>query len=691
MENKKWWVEDQPLTISAIQCKVEEGSERILNEYVSKFSFNTEQLYHLVASSYFNYYSDEKFGAKLDWYLKKSRKAGLREIVYTNTHCMDHEMGNAHPEYWSINKNGDPIFGYGVFHIICVNPEGAFHKRVCEDIAALCRHDIDGIFFDGPLMREDGCYCEVCQRTFMERFGHSIFDSTASERRKMRVDCVTEHIKELYGIVKAINPNIAVYLNNSALRSDITGSNTRKLYNYVDILGAEGGFHSPSTSASMIWQTSAYMKHLEAIIGDPRSAEKPMVNFFAANESGIRNYMHTPAETLITYAHTLASGANVWYGPHYNIFEAMQTEGIKVAKQMNEFILANKDLFKPSKTCARIALMWSEDTANNYSSSVEESDFTGAWRPPHAERGDHRNALFSILDILERNHIQFDIVDEMSILENKLDSYSALILPGVACMSEEVAGKIKDFVYGGGNLLGNFDVATYDKSGLCLGTSRLSDVFGFKGEPRVFKTSHAFMFAEKKDAPLLSTLTSAQLPAPKLDAEWEFEDSVCVLMSTSYSMPSPYETMPDGRYPSLTEHSYGKGKAFYVSGNFAESRLDRNVRDYCRIVKRFCEISAESVVISENAGLYEVVLRRQNDRYLLHIVNMTGSMERPLENLVPLANVKFELDLSGFDVNKESYSLKTARGGDLKNISQNGQKISFTLSELRDYEIIVIE
>jgi hypothetical protein len=45
---------------------------------------------------------------------------------------------------------------------------------------------------------------------------------------------------------------------------------------------------------------------------------------------------------------------------------------------MNEFILGHKDIFGPSKVCARVALMWSQNTANNYASSVGDSDFVTA-------------------------------------------------------------------------------------------------------------------------------------------------------------------------------------------------------------------------------------------------------------------------------------------------------------------------
>lgn len=689
-DKKSWWVEELPLTISAIQCSIEENKESVFDEYVSKYGFNTEQLYYLLADGYINYFNDDIQGERLDKYLSKVKKKGMREILYTNVHCMSHEMSAKHPQFSQRNRNGEVIYAYNVFNFICVNPDGPFHKHFINEVRKIARHNIDGIFLDGPVMPEGGCFCESCQKSFFKMFGRSIFEATAREIRQMRVEAVTGHVKGVREAIKSVNPNIALYINNSALRGDFVGSNTRKIYEYVDLIGAEGGFHKPLTDLSMFWQNSAFMKHLECITGDPRTADKPIVNFFAANESGVRNLLHTPAETLLTYAHTLAGGGNVWYGTHFDIFEGKDMEGMKTAKQMNEFILDNKFLFKPSKTCARVALMWSESTANNYSSSIEESDFTNKQNAPE-DLGDHRAALFSVVDVLEKYHIQFDIIDEVEILKSERLNYQAIILPTVACMSDGVAKKLKNYVKEGGNILANFAVALYNENGEFLNESRLGEIFGFKGAPKIFKTSYAYMFKNKDDA-VLEELYSPRLPAPPLDVEWEYSEEVEVLFGTSRSMSSIYETMPTERYPSVVKNFYGKGKAYYVSGTFLEARNERNVLDYEKIVKGFCDSCSLRVVDSDAAGLYEVVLRRQNDRYILHIVNMTGNMSRPFERIVPLYDVKFNLDLSGFDVpSKNAYSVSSVRGAGINNLTQNGDIISFSLDKISEYEIISIE
>jgi hypothetical protein len=123
-----------------------------------------------------------------------------------------------------------------------------------------------------------------------------------------------------------------------------------------------------------------------------------------------------------------------------------------------------------------------------------------------------------------------------------------------------------------------------------------------------------------------------------------------------------------------------------------EKRNVRNVLDYENIIKGFCNSCSTSVVTSNEPGLYETVLRRSNDKYIFHIVNMTGNMSRPYEKVVPLYNVPFTLNLNGFDIpSKENYDIKSIRGAKINNLSQKDNIISFTLDKLSEYEIISIE
>ena len=694
MSNKKHWWQQQPLTISATQC-THDDSFWLMENYVSKYGFNTEQLLHLWGDkdSWICAFDNERDRENLIKYLDMAHKNGIREIVYFNTHALNHDVVKEHPDWQQIKKDGSTFNLYDLYGATCVNTKGGFHKNFLKEMKKLAEMGVDGIFLDGPVMHD--CYCPVCRADFNERFGHDMEQATRYELQEMRLMICTEHMKEGYELVKSVNPEVAFYCNASALRADLGGSNTRRLYDYIDMVGAEGGFHTNEMGAMGLWHISSRMKHLEGIVCDTLKGDKPIIDFVNGNHSGIAHYIHTPGETILSYAQSYANGANVWYGFHFPAREAYKTESVLTAKKMNEFIADNRDAFAASKTCARVALVWSQNTANNYASSVGNSDFIAAKRSPYNDRGDHFVAISSIFDMLVRNHIQFDIIDEENILNGDVYKYSSVIFPGVACMNDKTAEIIADYVEKGGNILGNLDIAMYNDDGSYNGQSKLAKVFGFISAPEILKShsiASSFYFKQKEDA-LVDGFNTPYIPAPVLQAKWDFADDVEVLMKSSRLKTGCYENIPmDGMFPSVTKHKYGKGCAYYINGTYGETvERNRNIIEYSRMVSNFCNSTSEPTVQTVAPGLYEVVLRRQENRFILHVVNLTGNMSRPIEQVVPLYNVPFKLNLDGFGIDVKDWALKSLRGAKVNDLKVNGNEVEFKLDSVNEWEIIVIE
>ncbi|MGI6563607.1 MAG: hypothetical protein ACOX3Q_13795 [Clostridia bacterium] len=63
--------------------------------------------------------------------------------------------------------------------------------------------------------------------------------------------------------------------------------------------------------------------------------------------------------------------------------------------------------------------------------------------------------------------------------------------------------------------------------------------------------------------------------------------------------------------------------------------------DHKQMIKNaVCDL-ADPLVSTNAPGSVEVVLRKQNDRFLLHIINMTGEPERPIKKLTPVRIFNF--------------------------------------------------
>ncbi|MPM96235.1 hypothetical protein SDC9_143393 [bioreactor metagenome] len=304
----------------------------------------------------------------------------------------------------------------------------------------------------------------------------------------------------------------------------------------------------------------------------------------------------------------------------------------------------------------------------------------------------------SVYDMLVRKHVQFDIIDDVSLVDGTLSKYEAVILPEVACLTDDGAEAIKKFVSDGGKLLANFDAGMYNEDGSFASTPKLAEVLGLCGTPKLVSSpsvGNAYAISTGSH-PITDALSFPRIPGNILTLEWNTLPDTKVLMKVMHPMPSTYAIIPeDGYYPFLCEHKYGSGCAYYICGNYAETVNGRNMTDYANLVNAFADYTAKPVVESDEPGLYETVLRRQenSDRFILHAVNLTGAMYRPLEKLVPLNNVRFSLTLDGFGIKTDGreFKLRTLRGGNILGKRTESGKLTFVLDKLDDYEVIVIE
>jgi hypothetical protein len=87
------------------------------------------------------------------------------------------------------------------------------------------------------------------------------------------------------------------------------------------------------------------------------------------------------------------------------------------------------------------------------------------------------------------------------------------------------------------------------------------------------------------------------------------------------------------------------------------------------------------VEVLDAPGSVEVVVRAQgNDRTLVHLVNFTGDMTRPIRSVVPLSNLKIRIHSPA----AKAYTLVRQQELPIR----NGEAI---LHRLDEYEVVVFE
>ena len=698
MPDEQWW--RKPLTIADFALPDAEQVLKIspaeLAEAKSRLGFNTE---HLGCSDVWGgekgvFYFKTRIARSvprdfLAEYLPEARKRGIRVLVYYNVHWINVEFGKEHPVWLQVNKEGKIIdFLYGSGNSPCVNSP-SWREWSFQGIEDLASYDVDGIFLDGPAYYPGTCYCKNCQEKFKRKYGSNIpskedwRDPAWREFVEFRYDSIAEYLRDAEKTLKRVRPNAIIYMNSAGLWPTwIEARDNRRLISYQDMLGAEGGFLYYDLRAQPLWKAGMTAKLLET-----QSGGKPTVVFIAGANKGWDEYLLTPAETKLLYAETIANGANPWYGISLS---SAKGPGALAAGQMNRFIMGNAEYLEHTMSIAKVGLFWSKRTADFYRASIPFADFH-----PKEVKIEERNAadyfagFQGCYELLVRSHVLFDVIDEESIKLENLRKYDLIIAPNSACISSDRADTIREYVRDGGNLIASFECSKHDEYGVLLKEFRLAEVFGVKAGRGVFGPMMIDYMSIVSDHPFVEGVSVKLLPCPAFGVEVIPVTSRSIAMYNE-KMPARYVRLPPlSKNPAILINKYGRGSCLYLAGNFFGHYYSYHNPDYRRIIANAVRLMSRKLVTLDNCPqTVEVTLRHQPGkcRILIHLVNFTGEMTRPIESTIPIRDLK--IVLHGFDKPRYAKALRLNMELYWEEADQN---VVLKLPVLQEYEIVVLE
>jgi len=657
---RKWY--EKPMRMCALQTS--HGGEGIGALKVWKgMGFNVEQLMHAIGDGYYAVF-EERHEPILSEYLARAHRMGIRIILYVNTHMLGASAGERVDEWSARDDQGTALSGYATFRIGCVNT--TWGQWLIESTVRACELGVDGIFSDGPIMRE--CHCEACRAR----------RPASREPRDFAVDSAVEFMRRLYGAIKAVDPEIICYQNLHA-----GGTETERFLPYNDLVGSEGGFmfYSPPSGA-YLWKPSITAKMLESIAGG-----KPTVVFCAADQKPWSLYPHAPAETKLLFAPCVANGASVWYGPHFPL-KLLKGPSGRAATEINTFLAEHERWYDDTESAARVALMYSPTSAALYRTSTEASDFyTDAAGATAEGIGDVQASFNGFATMLYQSQIPFDVVREGASAA-ELKRYKCVVLPTCPCLSDEAVARLREYVAGGGSVIAAGDVAFFDEKGELRAKPALADVLGVTfGGLHTFDT-HDYVEVSGRSA-LMRGVDGALFPAPRHGFKVEARRGAKVLGRYHEPMPGRYVELTPLSTPAIVQNGFRKGRALYLAGDFGEFYSEFATKEHRRIVAAAARTFARPRVAVEGGPLsLEVTHRRKRDGSadLVHLVNYTGGMARPLEEVIPLRGLTLQVR----GIGKVTSARSLATGRKLKCESAAGGKLVVRLPELAEYDVILL-
>jgi len=618
-----------------------------------------------------------------------ARKHGVRTVIYFNVHAVAPEFGRRHPDWLQIKQDGKPldtVYSTGVS--FCIN--SGFRDWCFQILRDLCSYDIDGIFYDGPIFFHPTCYCETCRAKFKKLYGRKMPPKDNKRHPgfpgllEFQTQSLVQFLKDSDRVVKSINPNILLYMNGGMRTANWpTGRMNRELIKGQDILGSEGGFLYEDLRKTPIWKPGCESKLLET-----QCPNKPRVIFNCVAHKPWNVQVLTSAEIWHLYADCLANGAWAWFAAFPENITSPESDPIG---KINKLIVKRPEVFYNTRSVADVGLVWSNLSANYYEGSpIPETDFTGSIKASRV--GDIYQEFNGFYDALLRSHTLFDVVDEVS-LDNldDLKKYRMLILPNTACMSGRSVRNLRRYVREGGSILATFETSLYDEQGRRLKDFQLKDLFGVALVGDVFNTGMWNYISPVRRHRLLKDMCHDRLPSPGfgITVKARGADTVCNFLER---LVGRYDGMPEKpREPAVMLRRYGKGKALYVAGTWGDTAWQMRFPEYYRFISNaVLTFVRPRLEIGNAPDTLEVTLRRNREKglYLLHLVNFSGDMIRPMRTIRPCRNI--DIRIRNVPKVRRVGTVVSGGGRALKFRTEKG-KLCFRVPRVNEYEIVAVE
>ncbi|MDP6356480.1 MAG: beta-galactosidase trimerization domain-containing protein [Planctomycetota bacterium] len=269
----------------------------------------------------------------------------------------------------------------------------------------------------------------------------------------------------------------------------------------------------------------------------------------------------------------------------------------------------------------------------------------------------------------------------------QLSDNDVLCLPDVRFMDERTIQVIDSFVKAGGGLIATGRTSLFDENGKKRENFGLADVFGADYVETRGKESHASVFLSGRiPHPVTAPLPSGvALPGTNRYLACEKHQPSLVL-GTFHETPSQGK----GPAPAILAHSYGEGRVVYFPWQPELAFGTQSSRDIQLLLRESVEwVSQSNIPVEiESEGSVSVSLYQQPKRMVIHLVNLSADLSRPVDKIFTLRDVSLYIHF------KKPTTISNPRalvsGLQFKKEATT-KKMQLVIPELDEYEVIMID
>jgi putative glycosyl hydrolase-like family 6 (GHL6) protein/glycosyl hydrolase family 42 (putative beta-galactosidase) len=575
------------------------------------------------------------------------REAGFHVIARVDFRGVEETRYAVHPEWFAVGADGGPVVASHNSVPLRVPCYNGFYRN--EHAIRFVRHilreyPIDGVWHNSVLI-QTRCYCPLCRDSFHRSTGSALDPARETEPeyeklyRRWQNASARQNLTRIRDAVKEVGTEKAyvaeVFNMFDVERPKLTGVDLYEASDFFDFLVSVGFLteNRPEPQFERLSYPYSLVRFLRSL-----DARKQPVLLFGSNGTAYRYVSDPPEDLKIWLWETVAAGGGFW-NCVFNGMHPGRTHDRRnafLAAESYEYLCDHESEIRDTLPLADVRVLYSKPTKDHFGSDDPALD-----RAVHEVRGFERTLI--------SGHVQYGFVADRDLRDGFAVDQRILLLPNVACMSEEQCEAVRRFVERGGTLIASFQTSLYDENGEPREDFGLADVFGIHLEERELDTSFdRYQYVLAPDHDLLRGFRDTEVlaMAGRACRVSAHPDTQVVTSITEQIRNQPPELAwsddLSAGMPGACTHEYGEGRVVYFAftiGRLVSLGLHPDYQNLLLSAIRYGSQDGMTVHAEAPSTVHISVLEGPA-MLVVNLVNHTVGEQRPVQEVVPVSDIR---------------------------------------------------
>ncbi|HEY9142337.1 MAG TPA: alpha-amylase family protein [Bryobacteraceae bacterium] len=604
------------------------------------------------------------------------RKLNMVVIARTDPHAAHNDVAEAHPDWIAVDAEGKMRRHWAMPELWITCALGPYNFEFMTDVTKeiVSSYEVDGIF-SNRWAGSGMCYCEHCRRNFRSATGMDLPRTTnpRDPARRAYIAWRQERLFDLWRLwdseIHAINPD-ACYIPNSgggALADlDMKTIGERAPILFADRQGRSG--------VAAPWASGKSGKEFRSTMG-----HKPIGGIFSVGfEEPYRwkDSVQSGAEVRLWALDGIANGLRPWFTK----FSATlyDRRWLPVVEDLYGWLYRNERYLRNEQSLARVAMVYSQQTAQFYGRQVE-------------------NHTLGFYQALIEARIPFEMVHDQLLDAAHIDPFKVLIFPNIAALSTRQCDQIREYVKRGGSIVATHETSLYDELGNRRADFGLADLFGASFDGAIDARMQNSYLLLGEHHPILNGLEDAgriingvsRVHTRTIDS---YPNPPLTLIPSYPDLPMEevFPRVPRSGIPEVFVRELGKSRVVYFPWDIDRTFWEVLAADHGKLLRNAVDWATNEArpVTVTGPGVLDVTIWRQKESLTVHLVNLTNPMmmKGPVREFIPSPPQDVTIRVPG-----KPKRVRLLVSEHQPAVREAGGEIALTIPSILDHEAIAVD